>query len=61
MNKKEQRLSIVGLIFSIFLFLCAVIDLVNGHILGAFCALCAGIFFSAVSYRNIKRNTENKQ
>ena len=58
MNKKWKRLSI-GL--SIFLFLCAVINLVSGHTGAAICALGAGIFFLVLSAAVYQKNKENEQ
>lgn len=49
MKGKEKRLPVVALIFSIFLFLCAVINLVSGHFGAAVCSLGSGIFFLAIS------------
>ncbi len=45
MNKKEKRMSISALIFSIFLFLCAVINLEGGNIGAAICSFGSGIFY----------------
>lgn len=63
MNKKENRLAIAGLIFSIFLFLCAVINFVSGHTGAAICAIGAGMFFLALSsaaYGNNRESEENR-
>lgn len=58
MNKKEKRLSIAGLVLSIFLLLCAVINFVRGHIGAAIGALGAGIFFMALSQRLMRESKE---
>lgn len=63
MNKKENRLAIAGLFFSIFLFLCAVINFVGGHTGAAVCAIGAGMFFLALSsaaYGNNRESEESK-
>ncbi len=49
MNKKEKRLAIAGLIFSGFLFLCAVINFANWKIGAAIGSLGSGIFFLFLS------------
>jgi len=61
MNKKEKRISILFFVFSIFLFLCSVLNLATGHIGAAIGGLGAGIFylsFSYVAYKKIQK--ENK-
>lgn len=63
MNKKENRMAVAGLIFSIFLFMCAVINSVSGHTGAAICAIGAGMFFLALSsaaYGNNREREENK-
>ena len=47
MGAKEKRLSIG---FSIFLFLCAIINFVHGRAGAAACCFCAGGLFLALSF-----------
>jgi len=64
MNKKEERRAILFLIFSIFLFLCTVINLANRHIGAAIAGFGAGIFylsFFLVAYEKSQKDNENKQ
>lgn len=71
MNKKEKRISVLLLIFSVFLFLCTVINFANGHIgacdnggLGAEGSVCACHFAADEKSRNHgenKRDKESKQ
>ena len=59
MNKIEKRISIAGLFFSVFLFLCAIINFTSGHIGAAIVSLGAGIFFLLISL--VVYEKENKQ
>lgn len=64
MNKKEKRISILFLIFSIFLFLCTIINFVNGHIGATIGGFGAGIFylsFYLVAYEKSQKDKESKQ
>ena len=61
MNKKEKRISIAGIFFLAFLFLCAVINFTNGQIGGAIASLGAGIFFLLTSLAVYEKVKENKQ
>lgn len=70
MNKKEKRIPVLLLIFSVFLFLCTVINFANGHIGAAIGGLGAGGFCLCLSFaadeksRNHgenKRDKESKQ
>lgn len=61
MNEKEKRISIAGIILSVFLFLCAVINFVNGHIGAAIGSIGAGIFFLLISLAAYEKSKENKQ
>ncbi len=45
MSKKEKRLSNLSLIFSIFLFLCAVINVAAGNIGAAIGGFGSGFFY----------------
>jgi len=49
-NKKEKRISILFLIFSIFLFLCSVINFASGQIGAAIGGLGSGIFYLSLSF-----------
>lgn len=55
MDKKEKRIAVGGLLLSVFLFLCAVINLLSGHIGAAIGSLGAGIFFFALSSSAYKK------
>lgn len=64
MNKKERRMSILCLIFSVFLFLCAVINFASGKIGAAIGSLGSGIFFLSlftVAHEKSQKNKENSQ
>lgn len=64
MSKKEKRISTLSLIFSIFLFLCTVINLFNGNIGAAIGGFGAGIFYLSlytVAYKKSQKDKENKQ
>ncbi len=64
MNKKERRISILCLIFSIFLFLCTVINFANKQIGAAIGGFGSGIFylsFSFVAYEKSQKGEETKQ
>ncbi len=64
MSKKEKRISILTLILSIFLFLCAVINFVNRRIGGAICGLGAGILYFSLflaAYEKSQKDKANKQ
>jgi len=61
MNKKEKCISILFLIFSIFLFLCAVINFANRHIGAAIGSFGAGIFYLSFAYVKSQKDKENKQ
>lgn len=50
MTKKEKRISALLLAFSLFLFICTVINLFTGHIGAAICSLAAGGFLMCVWY-----------
>ncbi len=58
MGSKERCLSILCLGFSIFLFLCMVINFVTGHVGGAIAALGAGFFF--LSFYLVAREKRRK-
>jgi len=60
MNKKEERISILFLIFSIFLFLCTVINFANGHIGAAIGGLGAGIFYLSFSFVAFGKSQQDK-
>ncbi len=59
MNKKKKRLSMLCLIFFLFLFLCTVINIAGGHIGGAMAGFGAGIFF--LSFYLVYKGKENKK
>lgn len=63
MNKKEKWLFIAGMILSIFLFLCAVINFAKGHTGAAIGSLGAGIFYLALSQRLMRgsKSGENRE
>ena len=64
MRKKEKRISILFLIFSIFLFLCTVINLTNRHIGAAIGGFGSGFFYLSlylVAYEKSQKDKENKQ
>ncbi|MDE7262779.1 MAG: hypothetical protein K2N78_12080 [Oscillospiraceae bacterium] len=61
MNKKEKRLSTGFLVFTIFLFLCAVINFANGHIGAAICSLGADMFYLALSLADYEENQKSKE
>ena len=64
MTKKEKLISALLLAFSVFLFICALINLFTGHIGAAICGLAAGGFCMCVwyVYRNkSEKNDESKQ
>lgn len=64
MNKKGNRLSTLLLAFSIFLFICTIINLFAGHIGAAICGLAAGGFCMCIwyVYQNKSNNDdESKQ
>ncbi|MBD5162656.1 MAG: hypothetical protein HDT14_11750 [Oscillibacter sp.] len=63
MHKNENRLAAAGLIFSIFLFLCAVINFVGGYTGAGICAAGAGMFFltlSSAAYGTNRESEENR-
>ena len=55
MDKKEKSIAIGGLVLSVFLFLCAVINLFSGHIGAAIGSLGSGFFFFALSLSAYKK------
>lgn len=62
MKKKERCMSILCFVFSIFLFLCAVIEFTIGHIGAAIGNLGAGFYFLSiffVSHKKSKKASEN--
>lgn len=61
MNRKEKRISIAGIIFSVFLFLCTIINFTSGQIGAAIASLGAGIFFLLISLALYEKDKENKQ
>lgn len=61
MDKKEKSIANGGLGLSVFLFLCAVINLFSGHIGAAIASLGAGIFFLLISLAVCEKGIENKQ
>ncbi len=64
MDKKENRPSVLCLVFSAFLFLCTAINLADGNIGAAICGLGAGIFYLSltfVAYEKSQKGEENKQ
>ncbi len=61
MNKKEKRISVLCLIFSIFLFLCTVINLVNRHIGAAIAGLGSGIFFLSIFLVAYEKSQKDKE
>ncbi len=63
MSKKEKRLSILSLMFSMFLFLCTVINFANRNIGAAIAGFGAGIFYLSlflVAYEKSQKDKENK-
>lgn len=60
MNKKE-KISIAGIVFSVFLFICAVINFANRQIGATICSLGAGVFFLLISLALYEKSKENKQ
>ncbi len=60
MNKKEKHIAIAGLVFSGFLFLCAVINFVNWQIGAAIGSLGSGIFFLLLSLSSYEKVTKSK-
>ena len=64
MNKKEKRIFILFLIFSVFLFLCTVINFASGHIGAAIGGLGAGGFYLCLyfaAYEKSRNHGENKK
>ncbi len=61
MTKKEKRISILCFIFSIFLFLCAVINITAGQIGAAIGSLGAGFFYLSISYVTYKKGLKDKE
>ncbi len=49
-HKKAKRVAAAGLGLALFLFVCAVINIVNGHIGATIASVGAGIFFLALSF-----------
>lgn len=63
MNPKEKRISVLCLIFSIFLFLCTVINFANRKFGAALGGFGAGIFYLClflVAYEKRQKDQENK-
>ncbi len=58
MDKNEKIIVIGGLALSVFLFLCAVINLFSGHIGAAIGSLGSGFFFFAISSAVYKKAKE---
>jgi len=64
MTKKEKLMSTLLLTFSVFLFICTLINLFTGHIGAAICSLAAGAFFMCIWYVYYNKNNkdgENEQ
>ncbi len=61
MDKNEKIIVIGGLALSVFLFLCAVINLFSGHIGAAIGSLGSGFFFFAISSSVYKKSKGSKQ
>lgn len=63
MKRKEKRLPTVALIFSIFLFIVTVINLVRGNIGAAISGFGAGCFFFILSrgLRDSQRNDKGEK
>lgn len=61
MNKKEKRISIAGMVFSAFLFLCAIINFTSGQIGATIASLGASVFFLLISLAVYEKGKENKQ
>lgn len=64
MTKKDRLISILALIFAVFLFVCTVINLFAGNIGAAICGLAAGGFLMCVWYvyrEKSKKDGESKQ
>lgn len=60
MNQKEKRISGLFLIFSIFLFLCAVINFASGHIGAAIGGLGAGIFYLSFPFVDYEKSKKER-
>lgn len=50
MSKKEKRMFILLLVFSVFLLICAIINVFTGHIWAAVCVIGAMIFYWCIYY-----------
>lgn len=61
MNKKEKCISIAGLILSVFLFICAAINLANRQVGAAIGSLGSGVFFLALALAVYEKSKGNKQ
>ncbi len=61
MGKKEKYMAIGGFALSAFLFLCAVINLLSGHIGAVIGSLGAGIFFFCISFAAYQKSKGNQQ
>lgn len=61
MDKKEKSIANGGFGLSVFLFLCAVINLFSGHIGAAIASLGAGFFFFVLSSSAYKKSQESKR
>ncbi|MGN0655976.1 MAG: hypothetical protein ACI4KR_04225 [Ruminiclostridium sp.] len=60
MDKKEKRIAYGGFGLSVFLLLCAVINLFSGHIGAVIACLGAGFFFFALASSAYKKAGETK-
>jgi len=61
MSKKEKRISILFLVFSIFLFLCSILNFAAGHMGAAIGGLGAGIFYLSFFYVAYEKSQKEKQ
>ena len=61
MRKKEKRLSILSLLFSIFLFLCAIINLASKHIGAAIGGFGAGVFYLSLFFVAREKSQNGKE
>lgn len=60
-KKRERRIAIGGFVLSVFLFLCAAINVFSGHTAAAISSFGSGIFFFSISLAAYKKSKGNKQ
>jgi len=59
MNEKEKRIAVLCLVFSVFLFLCTVINLTGGNIGAAVAGFGSGIFYLCISFVLYQKNPKD--